>query len=233
MKYLLLLPLAAAPFVTVQAQERTAGSNLDTQMTWSALSGQITTATQRADSAHIRIDQVAVCGAKGMVYSPGGGGDSQGCRDPKDTTNLTGINNSITNLGNTIGDTNSAIHTLTTKVTNIQTCSNSSQYYSSTKNTCLEKESAGVDHIDIVYTASEYNCSGRVAIANRLVGDNGSTAYQAVPYSSTIIGPKGNWIISQGDGDCSPMSNKARWPIMIPRDADGKPIKNFYRIVNP
>jgi hypothetical protein len=129
------------------AQERTAGSPLDTQMTWSGLSSKITTVSQRTDSAHIRIDQVQVCGSKGMVYSPGGGGDSQGCVMPAVppsvtnqisnlTTNLTNMNNSygasFTNLNNTINNINNL-------VTNIVACGDQGLVYDKSANGCYQE----------------------------------------------------------------------------------------------
>jgi hypothetical protein len=107
------LVLLATP---AMAQERTAGSSLDTQMTWSGLSSQITTVKQRADSAHIRVDQVEVCGRKGMVYSPGNGADGQGCVTPATAADVI---NQLTNLKTNVSTINTSL-TNTTK--NIHNC---------------------------------------------------------------------------------------------------------------
>jgi hypothetical protein len=134
MKRFLILALAVLP-LGAYAQERTAGSNLETQMTWGALSSQITTVKQRADGAHVRVDQVEVCGRKGMVYSPGNGADGQGCVTPATaadvinqlktlTTNLSTVNNSLTN---------------TTK--NIHNCVSKGQSFNGTK--CVDTSGSG------------------------------------------------------------------------------------------
>jgi len=72
---LALLCLAGSAF----AQERSASGALDTELTWSALSSQLSTAKGQLAGANVRIDQVIVCGKKSMLYAPGAGADSQGC----------------------------------------------------------------------------------------------------------------------------------------------------------
>ncbi|NRQ16637.1 hypothetical protein [Ensifer sesbaniae] len=62
------------------AQERTAGSTLDTQMTWSALSSKISTVDSKAQGISTRVDQIAICGNKGKVCAPAASGkDAHGC----------------------------------------------------------------------------------------------------------------------------------------------------------
>lgn len=88
---------------TAMAQERTAAGAMDTQMTWTALSAKVQSANDKADAVNVRVDQVVVCGKKGMVYAPGAtGADSQGCFQsataPGVITSLTTIQSSVSNV---------------------------------------------------------------------------------------------------------------------------------------
>jgi len=68
------LPLIASAMMLtlpVIAQERAAAGPMDTQMTWSALSGQISAMGTKVDAANKRMDQFVLCGRKGMLYAPG------------------------------------------------------------------------------------------------------------------------------------------------------------------
>jgi len=63
------------------AQERTAAGALETQASWAALKSLTEQANTNAKSAHIRLDQIELCGKKGMLYAPGGeDSDKQGCK---------------------------------------------------------------------------------------------------------------------------------------------------------
>ncbi len=65
---------------TGHAQERTAAGSLDTQMTWSALAAKVGAASDKAEAVNSRVDQIVVCGLKGMLYAPGHAkADGQGC----------------------------------------------------------------------------------------------------------------------------------------------------------
>ncbi|PZP40400.1 MAG: hypothetical protein DI585_01035 [Pseudomonas fluorescens] len=87
---LLGLALVGAPY----AQERTAGGALDTQMTWSALSAKIDAVSLKSDAVNTRVDQVVLCGKKGMTYAPGTqGADAEGCMTPQSVTKIVNCGN--------------------------------------------------------------------------------------------------------------------------------------------
>ncbi len=139
-------------------------------------------------------------------------------------------------LQNLIEKTNGDLKIVQADVTAIKTCSSKGMLHApgttdADTQGCIKPSSSSFSHFDILYTATEMNCTQRVALANTYVGHKNKTDYQGIPYSGTLIGTEGDWIIQSGDGDCSPMSNKARWPIMVPIGTDGKPIKNYYRVV--
>ena len=217
-----------------QAQERAASGATETQMTWSALASKVDNANAKTDAANTRIDQAIACAKKGKLYAPNySKSDMLGCTAADDTM----LNNILTCGDSGLIYDKSAKKCVQadvdlTLVTKITECGSTGKVYSASKKNCVA--AAGkVDRIVILNTPNRLNCTQRVAIANKYVGHPNLTDYIAVPYSSTIIGKNGNWIISQGDGDCSPMSNDARWPIMVPVDADGKPVKGFYKVINP
>lgn len=64
----------------VQAQERSAATTLETQMTWSTLANLVEAANANSKAANTRIDQSILCNKKFMAYAPGApGADSDGC----------------------------------------------------------------------------------------------------------------------------------------------------------
>lgn len=221
-----------ATALPVQAQERAAGGSTDVQMTWSALVAKVDNANAKTDAANTRIDQAIACAKKGKLYAPDySKADASGCTPADDTM----LNNILTCGDSGLIYDKSAKKCVQadvdlTLVTKITECGSLGKVYSSSKKTCVA--AAGkVDRIVIINTPNKINCTQRVAIANKYVGHPNLTDYVGVPYSSTMIGKNGDWIISQGDGDCSPMSNDARWPIMVPVDADGKAVKGFYKVI--
>lgn len=83
-----------APFTL--AQERTAGSSLENQMTWTALSSMAKNAADKADMVDVRVNQIVVCSRKKMLYAPGmNGADSEGCVTAVDLTSMQNTINSI------------------------------------------------------------------------------------------------------------------------------------------
>jgi len=67
--------------VHVLAQERTAGSTVESQMNWSSLSGSVTNVNTRIDDANKRLGYFITCAKKGMLYVPGEAGvDADGCK---------------------------------------------------------------------------------------------------------------------------------------------------------
>lgn len=81
-RYLAIAALMACSGIA-HAQERTAAGATETQMTWSALSSEISTVDDEVKGVNARVDEVTVCGKKGMFYAPGMPGvDSQGCLAP-------------------------------------------------------------------------------------------------------------------------------------------------------
>ncbi|RYG59709.1 MAG: hypothetical protein EON60_09625 [Alphaproteobacteria bacterium] len=85
--------------MTAHAQERAATSNLETQMTWSALSNKIATLEGTINGLIKQIEQAKLCGAAEKLYAPGASGaDGKGCKAvaKTDLTQLTDIVNSTT-----------------------------------------------------------------------------------------------------------------------------------------
>lgn len=117
-KYLLAGALALA-ITSAHAQERTAGSALETQMTWSTLSAQAKAASDKADAVNSKMEQAIVCSKRGMLYAPGAG-DAQGCLEASKanatTTNISKleslINTNNTNLTNTVNAQQSSINNI-------------------------------------------------------------------------------------------------------------------------
>jgi hypothetical protein len=119
------------------AQERTAGGALDTQMTWTALSNVAKAASDKADMVSSRVDQVVVCGRKGMVYAPGlSGADGQGCAWPTHLNNIIecGRQNKIFSSA-----TNSCV--VPNELTGMITCGNQKKVYSAATNSCMDVDS--------------------------------------------------------------------------------------------
>ncbi|MGP4686740.1 hypothetical protein ACSV5K_10295 [Agrobacterium pusense] len=81
-----IVPIMLAALVMVplsHAQERTAAGATETQMSWTALSTKIDAAKNAANEVNIRVNQIAACGRKGLVYGPGEPTrDSDGCVKP-------------------------------------------------------------------------------------------------------------------------------------------------------
>ncbi|PZP39139.1 MAG: hypothetical protein DI585_05055 [Pseudomonas fluorescens] len=80
-KFLYIAIFALIIGVEAHAQERAASGSVDTQMTWTALKTAVGAVEGKADAVNARVDQIVVCGRKGMVYAPGdGAADAQGCK---------------------------------------------------------------------------------------------------------------------------------------------------------
>ncbi len=70
----------------LHAQERAAGSSVDVQMSWSALSTMVNAVDTKTTAVNSRVDQIVLCSKKGMVYAPGAAGiDADGCLNPKNS----------------------------------------------------------------------------------------------------------------------------------------------------
>ncbi len=80
----------------IHSQERSAGSSVDVQMSWSALSTMVNAVDTKTTAVNSRVDQLVVCSKKGMVYAPGAAGiDADGCLNPKNTVNTTDYDNVV------------------------------------------------------------------------------------------------------------------------------------------
>ncbi|WP_142781090.1 hypothetical protein [Agrobacterium sp. T29] len=119
---IILLALAALSLITAAfAQERTAAGTVENQMSWSALNTKIATANSKADAVNSRVEQVVVCGRKGMLYAPGqAGADGQGCVVSK-------LDSSYVNM---LNDINS-------NLTNINSCAANGSVYNRSAHSCL------------------------------------------------------------------------------------------------
>jgi hypothetical protein len=82
------------------AQERTASGAIETQMSWTALSAKTDAAKLAAEAVNIRVNQVAICGRKGLLYGPGDPTrDGDGCVKPfVDDTAMNQLNAKINNV---------------------------------------------------------------------------------------------------------------------------------------
>lgn len=110
--------LVASP----HAQERAAGSALETQMTWTALSAQAKSASDKADAVNSLVQQSIVCARKGKLYAPGTGPgvDSQGCVESASTGGV-----SMTTVVNTLSTLTTNLSTNTTTINSILNCNRS------------------------------------------------------------------------------------------------------------
>lgn len=79
MKLLPLITLLLVPATFLHAQERAAGSALETQMTWSSLKALIDNTTALNTATNSRIDKLTECGKQGMLYAPDAPGAVNGC----------------------------------------------------------------------------------------------------------------------------------------------------------
>lgn len=62
------------------ALEQAVGGDFQTEATWSALSTMIKSTKSYAQMVNARVDQILLCNAKGMLYTPGAEGiDADGC----------------------------------------------------------------------------------------------------------------------------------------------------------
>lgn len=62
------------------ALEQAVGGDFQTEVTWSALSTMIKSTKSYAQMVNARVDQILLCNAKGMLYTPGAEGvDRDGC----------------------------------------------------------------------------------------------------------------------------------------------------------
>lgn len=107
MKYYAVLGVVALASVfglTSHAQERAAGSALETQMNWSALYSKIAGLEAQLTGLNGQIEQAKLCGAAEKLYAPGASGaDSKGCK-PVPKTDIT----ALTNIVNTTNQYNSS-----------------------------------------------------------------------------------------------------------------------------
>ena len=165
--YILGLMLVSAVFSSVQAQERAAGGQLDTQVTWSAITGDIHGVDDKAKVVNARIDQVGLCAKKGMIYAPGAtGADAQGCV-------MAAIPPSITNSINTL---NSTVNATNSSITKIMTCNTNGQIYNSATGACSSIVQPGMV-VKIAGSAQPISGNGKYA----------SYALASCPSGTTLV----------------------------------------------
>lgn len=133
MKFLWLAALALPLLCSsAHAQERAAGSGMETQMTWTALSTQINAVSGKVDAVNSRVDQVVVCGKLGKIYAPGApGATAQGCVEASSNsgTSLTSIVNTLTTLSNQYTTLNNTVTTLNNNMTSVVGCAKSGYFF--------------------------------------------------------------------------------------------------------
>lgn len=115
-----LAALSCMGVAAAEAQERTAGSALDTQMTWTALSNQVKSTQSYAEGLNTKVEQAIVCGKSNMLYAPGApGATTQGCKNVDLTGNTTiNGNATIVSILNSISTLNSSVNNMKTNVDN-------------------------------------------------------------------------------------------------------------------
>ena len=134
MKYILPI-LCFAIILAPHAQERTAAGSAETQMSWSALSNQISGLNTRTNALTTRIDQSVICGRKGKTYAPAqAGADADGCLEPMTNTYTNTTLNSLTgNVNNLISSNNIN----TSRVNNIIACNAQGRMYNGSS--CIDQ----------------------------------------------------------------------------------------------
>lgn len=216
--------LAVACMHPAHAQERTAGSSLDTQMTWTALAAQAKAAKDAADAVNSRVNQIAICGSQGKVYAPGApGANAQGCKAAD--VDLSAINTAITNLTNNFNTVNNTTN-------NFVACSNKGMMYAPTTpgrdaNGCVGsggdfKVGSVITSIngskgyppnttltaasDIFVSASSYGGGGESCPVGGVVNGVSVASDYAIRYASSVafLVPKGQkWSVTAAGGNCS------------------------------
>lgn len=120
------------------AQERAAGSALETQMTWTSLSAQIKAVDNKADAVDSKLQQAIICAKKGMLYAPGSG-DSQGCvlaGNSAGNVNINDIVNTLNTLTNNYNTLSTKVTNLDNSVTNVLNCNGKGTFSSADGKTC-------------------------------------------------------------------------------------------------
>lgn len=128
MKSFLPLIILCLTAVTGNAQERAATGTTETQMTWSALSSKVNSTQSYAEGVNSRVDQIAACGKKGLVYAPGhAGADTGGCLSAKYLADVVACGRE-----NKVYSATTKSCVLPTELTSILTCSNLGKLYNPT-----------------------------------------------------------------------------------------------------
>lgn len=195
---LLVLPLA-------HAQERTAGSALDAQMSWSALSSQIKSVDVKTEGVISKIDQAILCGKNGKIYAPGApGADAGGCKDAavpgSVLTQISNLQTSVTNL--TTANTN-----LSNQVNNSIKCNAAGQFFNGTS--CVAS-TAGLKISSVrmygsgAYSSNKIVDSGWHSLCVLAFNHNDSNFWLSVIEGPNAQG-KARWRASRGAGGAEPM----------------------------
>jgi len=153
---------------SAHAQERAAGSAMETQMTWSTLSNKIGQVDGKVSGVKVLVDQTIVCARKGMFYAPGEDGlDTQGCKEAhkvnENTTNISSLVTAINNLTN-------SYKTLNNNVTSIINCNKNGQMFNGSA--CI---ASGSNIISI--TAKNAQCPANTKIVSCMGPSNSNVSY--------------------------------------------------------
>lgn len=184
--FCLSLMLGAAGQAMAAGVERSAGSGMDTQMTWSALSTQIDAANVRITGLDAKLSQSILCGKLNKLYSPGApGADANGCKDLV----LTG-NPDYINLVNSLNATN-------TNVTNLKNSVNTTNTYNTNEQKCTAQGmvyapgQSGADGNGCKGAVAGKSCSMNVGAA---CGGGGCVVIAKYPYpSKSTSGVPSTW----------------------------------------
>lgn len=196
------------------AQERTAGNAMDVQMTWSTLKTLVDGANQKTEAVDSKIEQNIKCNAKAKLYVPSAPAnlkDTDGCIDNKPLIDLT-----------------DRVKVTEVNLEKLLKCGETGQSYNRLTNSCTSGKDK-FDHMEVLF-AGKTSCTQRVKDANLYVGNSNTSQYNGLT-STILTGVNGDWMIENMDRDCSPMSNNSALIIYVPKDADNKPIKGYFKKV--
>lgn len=137
------LILSGSTMFAPDAQERSAGGSVETQMTWSALSNLVSGANAKSDAVNARMDQVVKCNKKFKVYAPEvTGADGDGCLDNALLVALDGRVDKMEFCGKQSkvynATTNACVLALDSRVDKMEACGKQTKIWNSATNECVQ-----------------------------------------------------------------------------------------------
>lgn len=182
--------------VSTSAQERTAGSSMETQMTWSALSNRIGSAEVKVTGVGVRVDQIAICGAKGFVYAPGKpGADAEGCKQPAGSADVVNILNC--NRSGKLWNGSACIDASVSTLTNMLGCNKQGQLFNGSGCVGTVKPQLNVQFVSAMVCQKGGVVTNTVTCpaGTQVIACSGTTGDQDENGEGSIIKPHGNGCI--------------------------------------